>query len=151
MSSCILLVHRYSLWLLSVVVYHFQWRLLFPLVIPFLRVERSFVLWTFIHSLIVQHVEALEILLQGICGVPRERLRLHEICLKSGPSLGIHVFLYPNISYFAFSASDGTLIIFFLPLISLGCLMIQYLNLPPHISLSFLVKWWLNVVSEHVV
>lgn len=45
-------------------------------------------LWTFIHSLIVQHVEALEILLQGICGVPRERLRLHEICLKSGPSLG---------------------------------------------------------------
>ncbi|XP_022951149.1 mediator of RNA polymerase II transcription subunit 18 [Cucurbita pepo subsp. pepo] len=35
-----------------------------------------------------QHVEALEILLQGICGVPRERLRLHEICLKSGPNLG---------------------------------------------------------------
>ncbi|KAA0065265.1 mediator of RNA polymerase II transcription subunit 18 [Cucumis melo var. makuwa] len=36
----------------------------------------------------MEHVEALEILLQGICGVPRERLRLHEICLKSGPSLG---------------------------------------------------------------
>lgn len=66
-------------------------------------------LWTFIlDSLIMQHVEALEILLQGICGVPRERLRLHEICLKSGPSLGIHVFLYPIISYFSFLASDGT-------------------------------------------
>lgn len=35
-----------------------------------------------------QHVEALEILLQGLCGVHRERLRIHEICLKSGPSLG---------------------------------------------------------------
>ncbi|CAJ1975913.1 unnamed protein product [Sphenostylis stenocarpa] len=35
-----------------------------------------------------QHVEALEILLQGLCGVQRERLRIHEICLKSGPQLG---------------------------------------------------------------
>ncbi|RDY10672.1 Mediator of RNA polymerase II transcription subunit 18, partial [Mucuna pruriens] len=35
-----------------------------------------------------QHVEALEILLQGLCGVQRERLRVHEICLKSGPHLG---------------------------------------------------------------
>ncbi|KAI4357006.1 hypothetical protein L6164_000984 [Bauhinia variegata] len=35
-----------------------------------------------------QHVEALEILLQGLCGVHRERLRIHEICLKSGPNLG---------------------------------------------------------------
>ncbi|RYQ83018.1 hypothetical protein Ahy_B10g101634 [Arachis hypogaea] len=35
-----------------------------------------------------QHVEALEILLQGLCGVQRERLRIHEICLKSGPNLG---------------------------------------------------------------
>ncbi|RZB51933.1 Mediator of RNA polymerase II transcription subunit 18, partial [Glycine soja] len=35
-----------------------------------------------------QHVEALEILLQGLCGVQRERLRIHEICLKSGPHLG---------------------------------------------------------------
>ncbi|KAI9112059.1 hypothetical protein K1719_016955 [Acacia pycnantha] len=32
-----------------------------------------------------QHVEALEILL---CGVDKERLRIHEICLKSGPNLG---------------------------------------------------------------
>ncbi|KAM7514165.1 hypothetical protein LguiA_003748 [Lonicera macranthoides] len=35
-----------------------------------------------------QHVEALEILLQGLCGVRRERLRIHELCLKSGPNLG---------------------------------------------------------------
>ncbi|GAV82846.1 hypothetical protein CFOL_v3_26297 [Cephalotus follicularis] len=35
-----------------------------------------------------QHVEALEILLQGLCGVHRERLRIHEICLKSGPNIG---------------------------------------------------------------
>ncbi|KAK7854965.1 mediator of rna polymerase ii transcription subunit 18 [Quercus suber] len=35
-----------------------------------------------------QHVEALEILLQGLCGVLKERLRIHEICLKSGPNLG---------------------------------------------------------------
>jgi hypothetical protein len=37
---------------------------------------------------ILQHVEALEILLQGLCGVHKERLRIHEICLKSGPNLG---------------------------------------------------------------
>uniref|UniRef100_A0A1J3G510 Mediator of RNA polymerase II transcription subunit 18 n=2 Tax=Noccaea caerulescens TaxID=107243 RepID=A0A1J3G510_NOCCA len=36
-----------------------------------------------------QHVEALEILLQGLCGVPRERLRVHELCLKSAPNLGV--------------------------------------------------------------
>lgn len=36
----------------------------------------------------LQHVEALEILLQGLCGVRRERLRVHELCLKSGPNLG---------------------------------------------------------------
>ncbi|KAF9624774.1 hypothetical protein IFM89_013855 [Coptis chinensis] len=35
-----------------------------------------------------QHVEALEILLQGLCGVPKERFRIHELCLKSGPNLG---------------------------------------------------------------
>ncbi|KAA3473885.1 mediator of RNA polymerase II transcription subunit 18 isoform X2 [Gossypium australe] len=35
-----------------------------------------------------QYVEALEILLQGLCGVNKERLRVHEICLKSGPNLG---------------------------------------------------------------
>ncbi|KAF9623518.1 hypothetical protein IFM89_003308 [Coptis chinensis] len=34
-----------------------------------------------------QHVEALEILLQGLCGVPKERFRIHELCLKSGPNL----------------------------------------------------------------
>ncbi|GFQ07274.1 mediator of RNA polymerase ii transcription subunit 18 [Phtheirospermum japonicum] len=36
-----------------------------------------------------KHVEALEILLQGICGVQRESLRIHELCLKSVPNLGI--------------------------------------------------------------
>lgn len=35
-----------------------------------------------------QHVEALEILLQGLCGVNKERLRVHELCLKSSPNLG---------------------------------------------------------------
>lgn len=35
-----------------------------------------------------QHVDALEILLQGLCGVQKELLRVHEICLKSGPNLG---------------------------------------------------------------
>lgn len=35
-----------------------------------------------------QHVDALEILLQGLCGVPKERLRIHELCLKSGANLG---------------------------------------------------------------
>ncbi|KAG8641020.1 mediator of RNA polymerase II transcription subunit 18 [Manihot esculenta] len=36
-----------------------------------------------------QHVEALEILLQGLCGVHREDFRIHELCLKSGPNLGL--------------------------------------------------------------
>ncbi|CAN8283888.1 unnamed protein product [Cochlearia groenlandica] len=36
-----------------------------------------------------QHVEALEILLQGLCGVQRERLRVHELSLKSVPNLGV--------------------------------------------------------------
>ncbi|KAG9142470.1 hypothetical protein Leryth_018243, partial [Lithospermum erythrorhizon] len=35
------------------------------------------------------HVEALEILLQGLCGVQRERLKVHELCLRSGPNLGL--------------------------------------------------------------
>ncbi|KAG6768463.1 mediator of RNA polymerase II transcription subunit 18 [Populus alba] len=35
-----------------------------------------------------QHVEALEILLQGLCGVHKEHLRVHELFLKSGPNLG---------------------------------------------------------------
>ncbi|KAJ3679016.1 hypothetical protein LUZ60_017027 [Juncus effusus] len=34
-----------------------------------------------------QHVEALEILLQGLCGVPKQRVRVHELCLKSGPNI----------------------------------------------------------------
>lgn len=38
--------------------------------------------------LVLQHVDALEILLQGLCGVPKERLRIHELCLKSGANLG---------------------------------------------------------------
>ncbi|KAE8722357.1 Mediator of RNA polymerase II transcription subunit 18 [Hibiscus syriacus] len=37
----------------------------------------------------MQYVEALEILLQGLCGVHKELLRVHEICLKSGPNLGL--------------------------------------------------------------
>ncbi|KAL2502291.1 ABC transporter G family member 40 [Forsythia ovata] len=37
----------------------------------------------------MRHVEALEILLQGLCGVHRESLRIHELCLKSGPNLGL--------------------------------------------------------------
>lgn len=36
-----------------------------------------------------QHVEALEILLQGLCGVPKEHVKVHELCLKSGPNLGV--------------------------------------------------------------
>ncbi|KAL9248454.1 Mediator of RNA polymerase II transcription subunit 18-like protein [Drosera capensis] len=52
------------------------------------RVEGTF------HECVVQgiiqteHVEALEILLQGLCGVNKERLRIHELCLKSSPNLG---------------------------------------------------------------
>ncbi|KAJ4758278.1 Mediator of RNA polymerase II transcription subunit 18 [Rhynchospora pubera] len=33
------------------------------------------------------HVEALEILLVGLCGAPKQRVRVHELCLKSGPNL----------------------------------------------------------------
>ncbi|RAL46776.1 hypothetical protein DM860_005055 [Cuscuta australis] len=36
-----------------------------------------------------QHVEALEILLQGLCGVHKESLRIHELCLKSKSNLGL--------------------------------------------------------------
>ena len=36
-----------------------------------------------------QHVEALEILLQGLCGVHKQSLRIHELCLKSVPNLGV--------------------------------------------------------------
>ncbi|XP_009588232.1 mediator of RNA polymerase II transcription subunit 18 [Nicotiana tabacum] len=36
-----------------------------------------------------QHVEALEILLQGLCGVRKQSLRIHELCLKSVPNLGL--------------------------------------------------------------
>lgn len=36
-----------------------------------------------------QHVDALETLLQGLCGVPKERVRVHELCLKSGTNLGV--------------------------------------------------------------
>ncbi|XP_042018702.1 mediator of RNA polymerase II transcription subunit 18-like [Salvia splendens] len=36
-----------------------------------------------------KHVEALEILLQGLCGVHRESLEVHELCLKSVPNLGL--------------------------------------------------------------
>ncbi|PKA52835.1 Mediator of RNA polymerase II transcription subunit 18 [Apostasia shenzhenica] len=36
-----------------------------------------------------QHVDALEVLLHGLCGIPKERIRIHELCLKSGPNLGV--------------------------------------------------------------
>ncbi|KAH9315989.1 hypothetical protein KI387_024616, partial [Taxus chinensis] len=35
-----------------------------------------------------QYVEALEVLLQGLCGVQKEKLKVHELLLKSGPNLG---------------------------------------------------------------
>ncbi|XP_057975399.1 mediator of RNA polymerase II transcription subunit 18-like [Malania oleifera] len=35
------------------------------------------------------YVEALEIHLRGVSDVHRERLRIHELCLKSGPNLGV--------------------------------------------------------------
>jgi len=35
-----------------------------------------------------QHVEALEVLLQGLCGVMKEKLKVHELLLKSGPNIG---------------------------------------------------------------
>lgn len=46
---------------------------------------------------VLQHVEALEILLQGLCGVHKEPLRTHELCLKSGPNLGQLPFVLFNI------------------------------------------------------
>ncbi|XP_072969602.1 mediator of RNA polymerase II transcription subunit 18 [Typha angustifolia] len=36
-----------------------------------------------------QHLEALEILLRGLCGVSKERVRVHELCLKNVPNLGV--------------------------------------------------------------
>lgn len=35
-----------------------------------------------------QHVEALEVLLQGLCGVRKEKLKVHELLLKSGINIG---------------------------------------------------------------
>lgn len=35
-----------------------------------------------------QHVEALEILLEGLSGTHKKRLRVHEFCLKNNPNLG---------------------------------------------------------------
>lgn len=35
-----------------------------------------------------QHVAALEVLLQGLCGGTKENIKVHEIRLKSGPNLG---------------------------------------------------------------
>lgn len=35
-----------------------------------------------------QHVEALEVLLQGLCGVRKEKLKVHELLLKSGTNIG---------------------------------------------------------------
>jgi mediator of RNA polymerase II transcription subunit 18 len=40
-----------------------------------------------------QHVDALEVLLQGLCGGLRETVKVHEICLKTGPNLGKSVTL----------------------------------------------------------
>lgn len=33
-------------------------------------------------------MDALEVLLQGLCGGLRETIKVHEICLKTGPNLG---------------------------------------------------------------
>ncbi|KAM3227757.1 hypothetical protein ACQJBY_059468 [Aegilops geniculata] len=38
-----------------------------------------------------QHVEALEVLLQGLSGAPKERVRVHELCLKSVPMLEVRL------------------------------------------------------------
>jgi mediator of RNA polymerase II transcription subunit 18 len=35
-----------------------------------------------------KHVDALEVLLQGLCGSHRETVKVHEICLKTDPNLG---------------------------------------------------------------
>jgi hypothetical protein len=35
-----------------------------------------------------KHVDALEVLLQGLSGGLRETIKVHEMCLKTGPSLG---------------------------------------------------------------
>ena len=38
---------------------------------------------------IMKHVEALAVLLQGLCGSHRQVMKVHELCLKSGPNLGL--------------------------------------------------------------
>ncbi|KAH7288705.1 hypothetical protein KP509_31G037700 [Ceratopteris richardii] len=35
-----------------------------------------------------QHVEGLAVLLQGLCGSQRQAVKIHDLCLKSGPNLG---------------------------------------------------------------
>ncbi|CAK9876598.1 unnamed protein product [Sphagnum jensenii] len=35
------------------------------------------------YPLCQQHVDALEVLLQGLCGSHRESVKVHEICLKT--------------------------------------------------------------------
>jgi hypothetical protein len=35
-----------------------------------------------------KHVDVLEVLLQGLCRSHRETVKVHEICLKTGPNLG---------------------------------------------------------------
>lgn len=35
-----------------------------------------------------QHVEGLAVLLQGLCGSQRQGVKIHDLCLKSGPNLG---------------------------------------------------------------
>ncbi|XP_057249634.1 mediator of RNA polymerase II transcription subunit 18 isoform X1 [Beta vulgaris subsp. vulgaris] len=51
-------------------------------------IETQFGFTFWIKYSVLQHVEALEILLQGLCGVNKERLRIHELCLRSSPNLG---------------------------------------------------------------
>ena len=40
---------------------------------------------------IMKHVEALAVLLQGLCGSHRQVMKVHELCLKSGPNLGLSI------------------------------------------------------------
>ena len=39
----------------------------------------------------MKHVEALAVLLQGLCGSHRQVMKVHELCLKSGPNLGLSI------------------------------------------------------------
>lgn len=45
-------------------------------------------------------MEALEILLVGLCGAPKHRVRVHELCLKSGPNIGLSsILIFKNFAF----------------------------------------------------